>query len=184
VSLDSDRRLPEGARAAFFAKLFAVPGMEELEATPFRLSDKLLEKCERTIRLSHQNPDFRRHVADAVLIAFFVHKTPLVRGRKQLALIEKHARAAATELDRLANAIAEVGLSSEFFRLNIAVVIPGLIELAELVQEVLAKHKDRGGRRRMDGFSLFIRFLADAYGRATGRRAGITWNLNRYEGRF
>jgi hypothetical protein len=52
--------------------------------------------------------------------------------------------------------------------------------------EAASRTKDAGGPPKMVAFGIFVRLLADAFGRATGHRAGMTWHEHRerYEGRF
>jgi hypothetical protein len=174
------------------AKIFAALGAEDFKSNP--LPDELLDQCEETIGLNRQDPEFRRYIADIVMLSSVVHERPLERPgdvRKQHAIVEKRARTAAAELKRLTEAITTFGplcylSETTLFRLNRDVVIPGLLDLAEVAQRATAECQDRGGRSKMAGFDFFVRFLADAFGRATERRAGITWNAHRsrYEGRF
>src|SRR5690348_14850608 len=128
----SARRLPDG----WFERFFDIPGMDDLKSNPLRLPDKLLDQCERAVGLDHPNPEFRRRIADTVLLSSLFHQNPPVRRpselREQLSKAEKHRTTALAELEQLMNAIAALGWEEDkFVRLNKTVLIPYLAEMAK-----------------------------------------------------
>jgi hypothetical protein len=176
------------------AKIFELPGLEDVPAlTLSAFADATYAECERMVGLNRASPEFRRGIADAVFFSSCLHKAPPKRAsdlRKQLTRIEKHARNAAAELQQLSKALALISLTERPPKTIAALIRPTanaeLLDFAETMRTLAETLEDRGGRGRMAGFALFVPLLADAFGRATGRRATLTWNEhnNCYEGQF
>jgi hypothetical protein len=194
----SDRRLPDAARAkiADFVQFSSTWGRIYLEFAEDRWRD-----WENLIGLTQPNREFRDGIATAIFLAMCLHQAPPKRAsivRRELRAIARHAANAATALQWLGKAFAQalpLPLSGEEPREPLATLLaPATLDcLREWAQ--IAGHAanrvpvDTGGpAKKLVAFYIFIRVLADAFGRATGNRATVSWNEYRdpacYEGRF
>jgi hypothetical protein len=100
-------------------------------------------------------------------------------------LVERRAAAAATALQQLSEALDQT-VFHDLLPESSLTAPSALHGLAAFARQAAGILKDKGGRSRMAAFDLFIRLLADTFGRAAGCPAGLTWSEHRscYQGRF
>jgi hypothetical protein len=194
----ADWKLSNKARAAF-AEVFGVPGFGNAWASTLRVfSESELQGCERAVGLDRPNPEFRAGIADAVAICIWLHAIRPRRYseiRQEFILFAKRAETVALALQQLSAMLDSASrnlLLEQFAAIFAELIAPSapdhlrkLAATAERFAESL-RGKDQGGAPRMHAFAALIRFLADAFTRATGGAGGITYSPyeERYEGPF
>jgi hypothetical protein len=162
-----------------------------------QFSDTNLNECEALIGLTRPDEEFRMAIVDAAFMALCLQVKPPKRRsaiRKDREFLAAQAAAAATALQRLSDIFPQVVprppshvLREPLATLMAPETINVLRELAEAAKpDADLTLTDTGGQPRVTAFSIFIRMLADAFGRATGKAATLTWDPleDRYEGRF
>jgi hypothetical protein len=132
------------------------------------------------------------------VICIFLHAPPprrISEIRAELILVGKYAAATADALRQLSTAISKSVLQDALFE-----ALPGVAELIApsaldhlRALAGIAEHfgerwrgKDRGGPTKMYAFDSLVRLLADAFARATGHRASLTYDAHqdKYTGKF
>jgi hypothetical protein len=188
-----DRKLSDDARTAI-SRLFDTRDFANGRALLLdAISESELRKCEELIGLRKPIPEFRQGIADAIFLSGCLHRAAPKRAstvRSEFKAIERQATAAAKSLEQLSTALAQTILCGllpdSLSSLMAPLAIDSLYALATATGQAADRLNDRGGRARMTAFDTFIRLLADAFARATGHPAGLTWSehRNRYEGLF
>jgi hypothetical protein len=152
-----------------------------------------LRDCEQRVGLHKPTPEFREAIAEAVLFACLLHRAKPKRAsivRGELKLVERKAAAAAMSLQQLSEALDQTMIRDLFpetiASLTAASTLNSLRGLEVISRDAASRFNDETGRSPLVAFGSFIRLLADAFGRAAGRPAGLTWNEHhgRWEGRF
>jgi hypothetical protein len=158
-------------------------------------SDAVLSECEASIGLRQPNKEFRAAIVDAVFLALCLHAAPPKRAatlRAERKSLKRRATAAATALQNLSVALDQSILPrplADSPEPLATLIAPPTLDCLRALATAAGQDADRlKGRSGPTGvaFRIVIRMVADAFGDATGRRAGLTWSAHRerYEGQF
>jgi hypothetical protein len=191
---NGQRRISDAARAALTSAKQSWPELELghlCAATLASFSHSELQAIEREIGLQRPDPEFRTAIADAIVFCACVHAVPSKRYadiRKELTGIQKRAAAAASAVAALRDALHTAAMGEALKKHAPSLNDAEFKELGARAGRAAAAlvGKDKGGRPQMRAFDGLVRLLADAFSRATGDRATITWHEHhrQYEGRF